>query len=91
MVKVKVPVAVPPVPVIEAVMVPALPLVVGSAVTVVLATPAKDNVRVLPAPPKVALLAPPLAEKPPVVEYVTGSANAGVTDMKARDASASMI
>src|ERR1017187_5374378 len=64
-------------------MIPPLPLVTGLASTVELTIPANVNVRVLPLPPKVALAAPPLAEKPPVVEYVTASASAGVTVMNA--------
>ena len=75
-VRVKVPAASPPVPVTEAVMSPAL-LFVGVP-TVESTIPAYDSVRVLSPKPKVALLAPPLAEKPPVVENVTGSASAGV-------------
>ncbi len=57
---------------------PALAFVAGGAFTVELAMPLNTNVRVFPPPPKVALLAPPLAENPPVVEYVIASASAGV-------------
>ena len=67
-VRVKLPAAVAPAPITEAVMNPALPFVVGLASTVELTIPLKDSVRVFPPLPKVALLAPPLAEKPPVVE-----------------------
>lgn len=80
-INVKFPDAVPPKPAIEAVMNPALPC--EGVSTIELPIPLYDSISLSDRVPKVALVRPPLAEKLPIVEYMTTSASAGVTVMNA--------